>query len=502
MKRLSYETLREQGYDGFLLQDAPERFLQFGEGNFLRAFVDYFVDVMNEKCGFRSKVVIVQPTGKNTHPHDCLNAQEGLYTLLSRGKAGGRKVEEARVISSVSRCLNPVSEYDSYMACADNPALRFIISNTTEAGIRYDPACLFTDRPASSFPGKLTQFLYARYRKFGRDEGKGLVLLPCELIDGNGKALKECVLRYAAQWELGEGFVRWLEEENLFCSTLVDRIVTGYPKGELSALQERFGYEDGMMDAGEVFAFWAIEAPESLKEELPFEKAGLPVFVTDDCAPYKQRKVRILNGAHTSMVLGAYLAGLDIVRSCMEDETIRNFMNQAIYEEIIPTMALPDKELKDFADAVTDRFDNPFIDHELLAISLNSTSKWRERVLPSLKDYAASYGRLPRCLTASLAFYLAFYRDVRPEGDGFAGIGCGRKYPVRDDRHVLEFFYAQKGYAQSGGGAAALTRAVLANTEFWGEDLTRIEGLVEAVSADLERVETEGAYGLMKECTK
>ena len=497
MKRLSYETLREQGYDGFLLQDAPERFLQFGEGNFLRAFADYFVDVMNEKCGFASKVVIVQPTGRNMRPHDSLNKQEGLYTLLSRGKAGGRKVEEARVISSVSRCLNPVSEYDSYMACALNPALRFIISNTTEAGIRYDPACLFTDRPASSFPGKLTQFLYARYREFGQERGKGLVLLPCELIEDNGKALKESILQYVVQWELEEGFVKWLEEENLFCSTLVDRIVTGYPKGELSALQERFGYEDDLMDTGEVFAFWAIEAPESLKEELPCEKAGLPVFITDDCAPYKQRKVRILNGAHTSMVLGAYLAGQDIVRGCMENEAIRGFMNRAIYEEIIPTMTLPDRELKEFADAVADRFDNPFIDHELLAISLNSTSKWRERVLPSLKDYVEKCGRLPRCLTASLAFYLAFYRAVRPVADGFSGMGCGREYPVCDDRHVLEFFYSHRD-----DKAVVLTRAALANTGFWGEDLTRIEGLMEAVVADLDRIEAEGAYGLIKECAK
>lgn len=497
MKKLSYETLSRQGYDGFLLQDAPERILQFGEGNFLRAFADYFVDVMNEKCGFCSKVAIVQPTGRNAQTRDRLNAQEGLYTFLTRGKSGGRKVDESRIISCVSRCLDPVGEYDSYMACARNPALRFIISNTTEAGIRYDPACRFTDRPASSFPGKLAQFLYARYREFGRGKGKGLILLPCELIDDNGNTLKKYVLKYAAQWELEEGFVRWLEEENLFCSTLVDRIVTGYPREEASALQEKLGYEDGMMDAGEVYAFWAIEGPESLKEELPFEKAGLPVLITDDYAPYKQRKVRILNGAHTSMVLGAYLAGQDIVRGCMEDETIRGFMSRAVYEEIIPAMGLPGEGLREFADAVTDRFGNPFIDHELLSISLNSTSKWRERVLPSLKGYAEKYGKLPGCLTASLAFYLAFYRNAHPEGDGYFGEGGGRKYPLADEGRILEFFDTHRE-----DNTTDFTRAALSNTEFWGEDLTRIEGLEKAVSADLELIGTRGTYELMKECVK
>ena len=394
MEKLCYETLEKQGYDGYLLKDAPERVLQFGEGNFLRAFVDYFIDMMNEKADFNSKVVLCQPIAPGLA--DMINEQEGLYTLFLRGFENGKKVNDKRVISCVSRCLNPYKDYDAVLACAKNPDLRFIACNTTEAGITYDPACSFTDVPADSYPGKLTQFLYKRFETFGKEPGKGFVILSCELIDNNGKELEKCVLQYAEKWKLGEEFTSWIKQENIFCSTLVDRIVTGYPRNEAASICEELGYQDNIIDTGEVFGFWVIEGPESLKKELPFEKAGLPVLITDDHKPYKQRKVRILNGAHTSFVLGAYLAGQDIVRDCMEDEVICGFMNKTIYDEIIPTLTLPREELMSFAASVTERFKNPFIDHALLAISLNSTSKWKARVMPSLKGYIANTGRLLR----------------------------------------------------------------------------------------------------------
>lgn len=495
MKKLSYQTLEELNYDGYLLKDAPERVLQFGEGNFLRAFVDYFIDVMNEKAGFQSKVVLVQPIGGGDKIREFINEQEGLYTLFLRGNENGQKVNEKRVISSVSRCLNPYSDYDAYMACAKNPQLRFIACNTTEAGIQYDPSCQFSDTPASSYPGKLTQFLYARYQEFGQIPGKGFVILSCELIDDNGRELEKCVNQYARQWNLEEGFLQWIKEENIFCSTLVDRIVTGYPRNEAAAICEELGYEDNIIDTGEVFGFWVIEGPESLKKELPFAEAGLPVLITDDHKPYKQRKVRILNGAHTSMVLGAYLAGQDIVRDCMKDDVIRGFMNQAIYEEIIPTLTLPRQELMDFAKAVTDRFNNPFIDHALLAISLNSTSKWKARVLPSLKGYVEKYGKLPKCLAASLAFYLAFYQGVRFDGKELFGIRGEEEYPIKDDQDILEFYNEHRE-----DDALGLTNAVLANSGFWGEDLTEIAGLCEEVAADLTVIKEKGAYELMKQC--
>ena len=494
MEKLCYETLEKQGYDGYLLKDAPERVLQFGEGNFLRAFVDYFIDMMNEKAGFHSKVVLCQPIAPGLA--DMINEQEGLYTLFLRGFENGKKVNDKRVISCVSRCLNPYQDYDAVLACAENPDLRFIACNTTEAGIIYDPACSFTDVPADSYPGKLTQFLYKRFETFGKEAGKGFVILSCELIDNNGKELEKCVLQYADQWKLGEEFITWIKQENIFCSTLVDRIVTGYPRNEAASICEELGYQDNIIDTGEVFGFWVIEGPESLKEELPFEKAGLPVLITNDHKPYKQRKVRILNGAHTSFVLGAYLAGQDIVRDCMEDEVICGFMNKTIYDEIIPTLTLPKEELKSFAASVTERFKNPFIDHALLSISLNSTSKWKARVMPSLKGYIANTGKLPECITASFAFYIAFYRGKQLTEDGLiAARPAGNEYTVKDDRPILKFFCDHRE-----DDAKTLVDAVCSNEEFWGEDLTAIAGFEEAVAGYVADIWEKGAYEVMKSC--
>lgn len=499
MKKLSYETLKEQGYEGFLLKDAPERVLQFGEGNFLRAFVDYFIDMMNEKTGFNSKVVLVQPIAehKGFSLADVINEQEGLYTLYLRGFENGRKVNDKRIISCVSRCLNVHSDYEQVMACAENPELRFITCNTTEAGIAYDPACKFTDTPPSSYPAKLTQFLYRRFQKFSQEEGKGFIILACELIDDNGKELEKCVLKYARQWELGETFIQWVTKENIFCSTLVDRIVTGYPRAEADHINQVNGYEDDLIDTGEVFGFWVIEGPESLKKELPFTEAGLPVLITDDHKPYKQRKVRILNGAHTSMVLGAYLAGQDIVRDCMHDDTILDFMNKTIYEEIIPTLSLSEEDCKDFAAAVTERFKNPFIDHALLSISLNSTSKWKARVMPSLEGYVEKFGKLPKCITASFAFYLEFYHLGREltESGLVAKRSNGDAYTISDDRSVLEFYYAHKD-----DSPRELVHAVCTNQDFWGKDLTQLPGFESEVTRILENIEAKGTYEEMKEC--
>lgn len=497
MKKLCYKTLEEQNYNGYLLKEAPERVLQFGEGNFLRAFVDYFIDMMNEKTGFNSKVVLCQPIGTAPAIADMINEQEGLYTLYLRGFENGQKVNEKRIISCVSRCINPYQDFEALLACADNPDLRFITCNTTEAGIVYDPACQFTDAPADSYPGKLTQFMYRRFQKYATESGKGFVILSCELIDDNGKELEKCVLQYAAQWNLGDDFISWIKNENIFCSTLVDRIVTGYPRSEAAALCEENGYVDNLIDTGEVFGFWVIEGPESLKKELPFAEAGLPVIITDNHKPYKQRKVRILNGAHTSMVLGAYLAGQDIVRNCMEDDVIQGFMNKTIYDEIIPTLTLPKEELEGFAHSVTERFKNPFIDHALLAISLNSTSKWKARVMPSLKGYVNKTGELPACITASFAFYIAFYKGVRLEENGLIGIRGENEYTISDDRPVLEFYASHKDDAPD-----VLAHSVCSNVDFWGEDLSLIPGFEKAVAGYLADIEKTGAYEVMKTCLK
>lgn len=491
MKNLCYKTLEDSEYSEFLLENAPEKVLQFGEGNFLRAFVDYFIDVMNEKADFNGKAVLVQPIANGLT--DVINEQEGLYTLLLRGRENGKKTEYKRVISSVSRCVDPYADYGAFLKNAENPELRFIVSNTTEAGIAFDPECKADDAPPSSFPAKLTAFLYERWKK----GLKGFIILSCELIDHNGDCLKKCVEQYIELWKLPDEFRAWVEGENVFCSTLVDRIVTGYPRAEVQELCERFGYNDRLIDTGEVFGFWVIEGPQSIKDELPFEKAELPIIVTDNHTPYKQRKVRILNGAHTSMVLGAYLGGKNIVRECMEDNVICGFMKKAIYEEVIPTLDLPKNELLDFAEAVEDRFNNPYVDHQLLSISLNSTSKWKARVMPSLTEYFKRNGKLPVCLTFSFAAYLAFYHNAKEMGDGcLVGLRNGERYEVKDDKNVLDFYYAHRNCT-----ASELVRAVL-KTDFFGTELCELPNFAEEAVKYLELIEKAGAYAAFEECIK
>jgi len=490
MEQLSYRTLEQRNFQGYLLRHAPERVLQFGEGNFLRAFVEEFIDVMNERAGFDGKVVLVQPIAPGLEP--VISRQEGLYTLLLRGREEGRPVSQRRVISCVSRCINPYEDYRTLLDCAKIPELRFLVSNTTEAGIVFDPVCRFDDEPSASFPGKLTRFLYERYRL----GGKGFIILPCELIDRNGDMLRRCVERYISHWELDTGFSQWVARENVFCSTLVDRIVTGYPRVEAETICAELGYEDSLLDAGELFGLWVIEGPQSIKEELPFEQAGLPIIVTDDLTPYQRRKVRVLNGAHTAMSLGAYLIGHDMVRSCMENSTIRGFMGKAVYQEIIPTLDLPGEELNRFAASVIERFQNPYIDHRLLDISLNSTAKWRARIMPSLLEFAARTGTLPTCLIFSFAEYLSFYHGGRVRGEGcLIGRRGEDRYQVKDDPWVLDFYYDHRD-----DRPAALVHAVVSNERMWGLELSALPGFEAAVTRILERIAAMGMYRAMQEC--
>ncbi|MCR4739080.1 MAG: tagaturonate reductase [Lachnospiraceae bacterium] len=490
MDRLNYETLKRSGYDGYILEDAPERVLQFGEGNFLRAFVDYFFDMMNEKAGFNGKVVLAQPIEKGLA--EMINEQEGLYTLFLRGRENGEKVNRKRVISCVSRCLDPYKNFDVLMECAKNPELRFIVSNTTEAGIAYDPACSREDRPASSFPGKLTQFLYERFQT----GLKGFIILSCELIDRNGDELKRCVDLYIDKWGLPDDFKKWVHDENIFCSTLVDRIVPGYPRNEASDICNELGYEDRLLDTGEVFGAWVIEGPQSIKDELPFDKAGLPVIVVDNVDPYKKRKVRILNGAHTSMIMAAYVSGQDIVRDCMNDEVIKGFMNRALYDEIIPVLkdSLPEDDLKEFAAAVSDRFANPFIDHLLLSISLNSQSKWKARVMPTVSEYYEKNRELPPVLTFSFAAFLYFYHLGQEKGDKcLIGKRENDTFEIKDDEWVLDEFYGAKDL-----GLSELADRIIGNEKMWDGILLKLNGFSDTVKKDLELIEEKGMYEAMR----
>lgn len=378
-----------------------ETVIQFGEGGFLRGFVDYFFQKMKDKELFDGSVVVVQPIEKGMC--EMLMKQNCEYNLFLRGIDNGEVVDEHTHIDVISRCVNPYADNASYMALAENPDFRFIVSNTTEAGIVFEADNKFEDAPAKSFPGKLTQLLYKRF-SLGL---KGFIVLSCELIDHNGEELEKCCLQYADLWNLGEDFKTWLKEENDFCSTLVDRIVTGFPRDEHAALCERIGEQDNMMDTAEIFHLWVIQGQH--EDELPLQKAGFNVVWTDNVDPYKKRKVRILNGAHTSMVLGAHLYGLETVGECLKDDRVSALLKKCIFEEIIPTIGDTEDNRK-FGAAVLERFSNPFIKHLLLSIALNSVSKFKARVLPTILEHKEQFGVYPQGLTFSLAALIAFYR--------------------------------------------------------------------------------------------
>lgn len=438
-----------------------ERVLQFGEGNFLRGFVDWMIDRLNKENGGDYGVVLVQPLANGLI--DMINEQDGRYSLYLRGLLNGEKVEETRIVDCITRGINPYVDTDVYFECAKNPDLRFIVSNTTEAGIEYKPNQNPDDFAGLTFPGRLTLLLKKRF-----DEGlNGFILFPCELIDKNGDCLKECVLKYSRDWGYGADFEKWVNEENHFTNTLVDRIVTGYPRDTAAEMEKSFGYLDNVIDTAEIFHLWVIEGDKKYAEEIPFHKIGLNVLWTDDVTPYKKRKVRILNGAHTMMVLAAHLAGLETVREAMDDKLVFSFMKQGIFEEIIPSLDLPKSELEQFANDVIERFQNPFIKHYLLSIALNSVSKYKVRVLPSVLQYIKDKGAEPKRLVFSLAALIAFYRTDA----------------ANDDPAVMEYM------------KTASAADILAKEEYWGEDLSF---LLPSIEAHLDAIEKEGVRKAME----
>ena len=483
----------------------PEKVIQFGEGNFLRAFVDYMFDKINEEGLFDGGITLIQPIPGGDFLRNILNEQEGLYTLIARGREDGKKVVQKRLITCVNRCINPYVDINTYNECAKNPELRFVVSNTTEAGISWKEEEMITSEPQDSFPAKVANFLYVRFKEFNGDKSKGLVFIPCELIDDNGKTLKKYVLQHAKNWNLGDEFIDWIETACVFTSTLVDRIVTGYPRNEAKDLCEQFGYEDNAIDTSEIFHTWVIEGPAELEEELPFPKAGLKVIFTPDVKPYKKRKVRILNGAHTCSVLGAYLSGYDIVRDVMNDEMFYKYLEDALNNEIIPAITseeLTHDDLKGFADAVFDRFKNPFIDHKLLDISLNSTSKFEARVLHTIQEFYAQNNALPKILTFSFAAYLAFYRGTEIKDGALIGHRGNEEYPVKDSPSVLEFYKdAWTGVDTSDKAAVSdLVKKVCANKDFWlGSDLnTELGNFPEVVTEHLYNILNDGVVSEIK----
>jgi tagaturonate reductase len=473
------KTLNRQNFPG---RHYTDRVIQFGEGNFLRAFVDWQLDLLNEHTDLDAGIVIIRPINTDFPPS--LDTQDGLYTTVIRGlNEKGDAVREPRVIRSVNREINIYRQFDAFLALAKDANIRFVFSNTTEAGISYHADDKLSDTPPVSYPAKLTRLLYERFSHFDGAADKGWVLLPCELIDYNGKALKELVLRYAQEWALPAEFTTWLNEHNTFCSTLVDRIVTGYPRGEVDELQAELGYQDTFLDTAEYFYLFVIQGPQWLAKELRLDKLQLNVRIVDDIKPYKERKVAILNGAHTSLVPVAFLAGLNTVGEAMNDKMISSFVEKTIAEEIVPVLDLPHDELTSFAQAVLSRFRNPFIKHQLLSIALNGMTKYRTRILPQLLAYQHEHGVLPARLTFALSALIAFYRGTRD----------GESYPLQDDEKWITRYKSLWSGVNSGEVAlSTLVADVLGDTEHWEQDLTKVPGLVKQVEQQLQAILDKG----------
>jgi tagaturonate reductase len=463
----------------------PVKILQFGQGNFMRGFFDWQIDLLNERTGLDAGVLVVRPRGGSSAP--LLDVQEGLFTVLVRGlDEAGQPVKAYRKVECVQREIDPSTMYGDYLAQAGNPDLRFVVSNTTEAGITTNDTDRQADAPPFTFPAKLTQLLFARYLAFDGAQDKGLVLLPCELIDKNGDALKNAVLHYARLWELPAGFAAWIGDACTFCNTLVDRIVTGYPAADAAQIEQELGYADPFLVAAEYYYLFVIQGPASVGAELKLAGSGLNVKLVDDITPYKKRKVGILNGGHTTLVPVALLAGLEAVGPAVDDEQVGAFLRAAIDEEIIPALEMDRAELEAFAADVLLRFRNPAIYHRLASIALNSWSKFAARVMPQLLRVAELHGgRLPRRLVLAMAATMVLYR--------------GGVIDLADDAATLAWFRA--GWDKVGTGAWTLddlARGWLANAALWGRDLNGVPGLAAQLAADLRSIDGQGIRALLK----
>jgi len=454
----------------------PIKVVQFGEGNFLRAFVDYSFQVLNKKVDFNAGVAVIQPLeGGLVH---MLNEQDGLYTLFLNGIKKGEKIQEIEVIENIVKSINPYIEFDQFLALAKEEELEFVISNTTEAGIEFIDSDTMDMTPPKAFPARLAVLLYERFRHFNGDASKGLTIIPCELINHNADTLKSILLQYCDLWNLEEGFKNWLENACTFHNTLVDRIVPGYPRNEIEEYNSKIDYEDNLIVTAEPFFLWVIEGDEKLKARLPFDKTDLDVKIVSDMQPYRTRKVRILNGAHTALVPFSILYGNETVKQSVDNEFTGDFVNKVIFDEINPTLDMDKSELQQFAEEVLDRFRNPFIKHQLSDIALNSISKFKVRVLPSLLKYVELNQKLPVYLTFSLACTIRFYQ----------GEWNGKALPIKDNQEIVDTFKE----AWSTNDAEKVTKEILANTEFWDQDLNQVKGLTEAVILALEEIEANG----------
>ena len=476
MKALNKETAQKV--------QRPERIIQFGEGNFLRAFVDWIVYNMNEKTDFNGSIVVVQPIDKGMV--DMLEAQDNLYHVNLQGLDKGEVVNDLTLIDVISRSLNPYSQNDDFMKLADQPEMRFVISNTTEAGIAFDPSCKLEDAPASSYPGKLTQLLYRRFKTFNGDMTNGLLIFPCELIFLNGHKLKEVIYQYIELWNLGEDFKKWFEGACGVYATLVDRIVPGFPRKDIVEIKEKLQYDDNLVVQAEIFHLWVIEAPESVAKEFPADKAGMNVLFVPSEEPYHERKVTLLNGPHTVLSPVAYLSGVDIVRDACQHEVVGKYINKVMFDELMQTLHLPIEELKQFGKDVLERFNNPFVDHAVTSIMLNSFPKYQTRDLPGLKVYLERKGELPKGLVLGLAAIITYYKGGK-RADGAEIV----PNDAAEITTLLTNLWAT-------GDTQKVAEGVLGAEFIWGEDLNKIPGLTAAIKADLDSIQEKGMLETVK----
>ncbi|MCR4772865.1 MAG: tagaturonate reductase [Prevotella sp.] len=473
----------------------PEKVIQFGEGNFLRAFVDWIIWNMDQKTNFNGSVVVVQPIERGMV--DWLNGQDCLYHLNLQGRVDGEAVNSLERIDVISRALNPYTQNQAFMALAEQPEIRFVISNTTEAGIAFDDTCKFTDAPASSYPGKLVQLLFHRFQYFDGDPKKGLIIMPCELIFLNGHHLKDCIYKYIELWkeDFGkdyEAFKEWFTKYCYVCATLVDRIVPGFPRKEIGEIQEKIGYKDNLVVQAEAFHLWVIEKAENmtcdeLRAEFPADKAGLHVLIAESEKPYHERKVTLLNGPHTVLSPVAFLSGINIVRDACNHEVIGKYIHKVQFDELMQTLNLPMDELEKFANDVLGRFDNPFVDHQVTSIMLNSFPKFCARDLPGVKTYLERKGELPQGLVFGLAAIITYYKGGKRED--------GTEIVPNDAQEIMDLLKD----LWATGDTQKVTDGVLSATNIWeGEDLHDVKGLAELVKKDLDLIQEKGMLEAVK----
>ncbi|WAH38046.1 tagaturonate reductase [Alicyclobacillus dauci] len=469
----------------------PERVLQIGEGNFLRAFTGWAIHLLNQNGAFCGRIVVVAPRPSGADNIAKINRQDGLYTVWLRGIEGGQNVDHAEIVTSVSRGIDPYRQWDDFLRCAESRDIDIVISNTTEAGMTYTEEVYDPAKPLASFPGKLTAYLYHRYLHFQGDPDTGLTILPCELVEHNGELLKEIVLRHASEWGLSQDFRAWVQSANHFCNTLVDRIVTGFPdECDRQLFTERTGYEDALLTVGEPFFLWAIEAGESLRERLPGQRFGINIRVAQSITPYTLTKVRILNGAHTAMSAVALLEGIQTVGEVMADPTVKDFIVGIIQDEVIPVLShhgVSEADSNAFAQSVIERFENPFIHHEIANLALNGLSKIGARIVPTIVEYEQLTGDAPSLLSISFAAQLLYYRDVA-------------KYQsvVRDNlAHVrlIQDVWSQERQLV----LDETVRRLLAMDSIWGLDLCSVTGLTAKVTEAISQIRAEGVKNSIRQ---